>query len=243
MRFQAPILARAGLLMILLALTACGSLDTYPKPSDFPVHGIDVSNYQGDIAWSEVKASGIDFVFIKATEGGDHLDARFSRNWADARATGLPRGAYHFYFWCRPAEEQAAWFLQNVPNDPDALPPVLDVEWNGHSRLCPQRLPRAEALAHMRTFLTLVEQSYGRRPIIYTSIDFYHDVIKGDLHDYPLWVRSVRAFPAARYGERNWMFWQYTDQGRAAGIKGPVDRNAFAGSKEHWRAFVEGTNP
>jgi lysozyme len=55
--------------------------------------------------------------------------------------------------------------------------------------------------------------------------------------------RNVRLTDQARSGERNWMFWQYTDQGRAAGIKGPVDRNAFAGSKEHWQAFVEGRKP
>ena len=57
-------------------------------------------------------------------EGGDHVDPKFRENWAGARAAGIPRGAYHFVFWCRPAHEQAEWFKANVPNDPDALVPI-----------------------------------------------------------------------------------------------------------------------
>ena len=69
-------------------------------------------------------ASGVAFAFIKATEGGDHADDRFADNWAAARAAGMPRGAYHYYYFCRPALEQAAWFMSHVPKDPAALPPV-----------------------------------------------------------------------------------------------------------------------
>ena len=55
-------------------------------PWQYPVHGIDVSKYQGDIDWHRVRASGVGFAFIKATEGGDHADDRFA-----AELGGRPR--------------------------------------------------------------------------------------------------------------------------------------------------------
>ena len=90
-------------------------------------------NIQNDIDWEKAKASGVSFAFIKATEGGDLADDRFRENWVAARRAGVPRGAYHFYYFCRPAFEQAAWYIQNVPKEKGALPPVLDMEWNHKS--------------------------------------------------------------------------------------------------------------
>ena len=99
-----------------------------PSPASFPIQGIDVSKYQGQIDWNAVAGAGVKFVWIKATEGGDHLDERFQANWDAAKQAGIPHGAYHFVYWCRRPEEEVAWFEQNVPVEDDALPPVLDVE-------------------------------------------------------------------------------------------------------------------
>ena len=55
-------------------------------PWSYAVHGTDVSKYQTSVAWSNAKASGISFAFIKATEGGDRVDDNFSENWRKARA-------------------------------------------------------------------------------------------------------------------------------------------------------------
>ncbi len=223
---------------LLLAGCAGGVPDVYPTPADFEVHGIDVSKYQGDIDWNAVKASGVKFAWIKATEGGDHVDEKFAQNWQEAKAAGVPRGAYHFAYWCRSPEEQAAWFTQNVPNDPNALPPVLDVEWNPVSKTCPHHVPRDVALADMKTMLDAMEHAYGKRPIIYTSIDFYHDVLEGEFTDYPMWVRSVKYYPSVKYGSRPWNFWQHTAEGQVPGITGYVDRNAFSGSPQEWQTWL-----
>src|SRR5271169_1120925 len=96
-----------------------------PKPRDYPIHGIDVSRYQGNIDWNAVAGSGVKFVWIKATEGGDRLDEHFQANWTAAKEVGIPRGAYHFVYWCRPPIEEVTWFEKNVPTEDDALPPVL----------------------------------------------------------------------------------------------------------------------
>jgi lysozyme len=214
------------------------SYETTPTAAAFDVHGIDVSRYQGDIDWPAVRDSGVRFAWIKATEGGDVVDAKFARNWNEAKAAGVARGAYHFAYWCRPMAEQAAWFKTNVPNDPDALPPVLDVEWNGHSRTCPKRVSREVALAEMKVILAEMERAYGKRPVIYTAVDFHRDVLQGEFTDYPIWVRSVKYHPTVKYGARKWKFWQHTAEGRIGGIRGNVDRNVFNGSTKDWKVWL-----
>lgn len=236
---------------LLASLAACASNnDFYPTKGDVkphpgvakakrhPIQGIDISRYQGPVDWASVRGAGTQFAFIKATEGGDHLDERFRENWEGAAAAGVPRGAYHFVFWCRSAREQMDWFKRNVPADPSALPPVLDVEWNGHSVKCPRTLPKAEALAMIRTMLTEMEAYTGKRPIIYTDITFHKDVLEGELPDYPHWVRSTAAEPEQRFANRQWMLWQFTSTGRVPGVRGDVDRNAFYGTPSEWASFL-----
>jgi lysozyme len=230
-----------GLGLALLAGGCAGGVTgdvLFPSPSDYEVSGIDVSKYQGDIDWNSVRAAGVRFAWIKATEGGDRADVKFAQNWAAAKSAGVTRGAYHFAYWCRPMAEQAAWFMAHVPNDPDALPPVLDVEWNGHSKTCAKRVPRDVAIAQMKIILAAMEQAYGKKPVIYTSIDFHRDVMQGEFSDYPIWVRSVKYYPAVKYGNRRWHFWQHTAEGHVPGIRGYVDRNAFNGSIKDWQAWL-----
>ena len=204
-----------------------------------PVQGIDVSKYQGDIDWGRVREAGIDFAYLKVSEGGDYVDSRFFDNWEGASRAGVPRGAYHFMYWCRSASEQAVWFTQAVPQDSSQLPPVLDLEWNNDSKTCPQRIPRDEALAKIRKMLEILELHTGKRPVIYTDITFHRDVLEGEFPDHEFWLRSVAAEPEERYKERPWTFWQYTATGRVPGIDGSVDRNAFAGNEREWQRWLK----
>jgi lysozyme len=204
-----------------------------------PVQGIDVSAWQGDIDWAQVRAAGVQFVYIKATEGGDHIDPKFLQNWYATKRTGIARGAYHFFYWCRPASEQALWFMINVPAEANALPPVLDVEWNSHSPSCHNKVPRETALAAIKVMLDAMQAHSGKRPIIYTDPKFHREVLEGQFLDYPFWLRSVAAEPEATYNYRPWAFWQFTTTGRVPGVKGSVDRNVYNGGSADWGRVLQ----
>ncbi|MFB9225107.1 GH25 family lysozyme [Paracoccus cavernae] len=205
-------------------------------PYNHPVHGIDISRYQGDINWNAVRHSGVSFVMIKATEGGDHSDPNFRRYWAETAAARIPRGAYHYFYFCRSGAEQARWFIANVPRERGAMPPVIDLEWTV-SKTCPRRPPSHEVLREAKIFKDTLHQYYGQRPIIYTTVDFYRD---NDLRSWPeeFWLRSVAGHPREVYPGQRWTFWQYTGTGRVNGINGNVDLNVFAGSPNEWRSWL-----
>ena len=218
------------------------------KPYVYPVHGIDVARYQGNIDWFSVKNSGVSFAYIKATEGGDHLDEKFAQNWAAAARADIPRGAYHFYYFCRTAAEQANWFIKNVPQDPQAMPPVLDMEWNHGSKTCKAKPSPVKVRSEMSIFLDRVFRHYGKHPVIYVTPDFYQDNKLWHLSGYQFWLRSVANHPKDRYHSQRWVLWQYTSTGVVPGIEGSTDLNVFAGSVDSWKRWlvsnrVRGTVP
>jgi len=207
-------------------------------PAKYPMHGTDVSKYQREVDWAEARDSGISFAFIKATEGGDRVDDRFIRHWQGAKGAGVPRAAYHFYYFCRSAADQARWFIRNVPKERGALPPVLDMEWNPDSPTCKKRPDAQTVQSEMRVWLEMIERHYGQKPVIYTSIDFYEDNRLSTFQAYPYWLRSVAGHPSSRYGRQPWTFWQYTGTGVVPGIEGNADINVFNGSAAAWRKWV-----
>ena len=207
------------------------------SPRAYPVHGVDVSRWQGDIDWAKLRTQGANFAYIKATDGGDHLDPMFKVNWRGAHEAGLKRGAYHFFYWCRSAADQAEWFIRNVPKVDGALPPVIDVEWN-HLSNCKKRPSREVVLEKMRVFMDRLERHYGQRPIIYTAPDFYRDNLQGAFPDHPFWLRAVAAHPQKVYPGRNWVFWQYSGSGLSHGVTGRIDLNVFNGDEAAWRRWL-----
>lgn len=202
-----------------------------------PIQGIDIARYQEKPNLRATYASGIHFVFMKATEGKDYIDPHFYENWQRAKAAGIPRGAYHFMTWCSSAADQAAWFAAKVPADPDALPPVLDLEWN-HGSSCTAKPTRADALEKIRVMLAAMEAHTGKLPIIYTDMSFHHDVLEGEYFPNAFWLRSTAAEPQERYRNRPWTFWQWTQTGVVRGVREEVDRNVFYGDENDWINFL-----
>lgn len=210
----------------------------HKHPHRHDIHGIDVSKWNGSIDWEAAKKSGVSFAFIKATEGTDRVDSSFDTNWRGAAAAGLPHAPYHFYYFCSTADDQADSFIRNVPKAAVRLPPVLDVEWNHASPTCKLRPPAATVRVAMQRFMDRIEKHYGKRPIIYTTVDFHRDNLVGHFNDYHFWVRSTAAHPENIYSSRRWAFWQYTATGVVPGVKGNTDINVFAGTEKNWRSWL-----
>ncbi|MCQ0989994.1 glycoside hydrolase family 25 protein [Jiella marina] len=205
----------------------------------YPIHGIDVAKYQGDIDWHAARRAETAFAFLKATEGGDRLDDRFHQNWRGAAKAGVPRGAYHFWYHCRPGHEQAKWFIENVPRQRGALPPVIDVEWTPFSPTCTIRPPREELVREVGEMAEALERHYGQRPLFYIPIDVHRDRFVGAFPNHEFWLRAVADHPDNVYENRKFRFWQYTATGSVDGIEGEVDRNAFAGTHGDWAKWLK----
>ena len=209
------------------------------KPSRYAVHGIDAARFQNSINWNVARANGVNFAFLKATEGGDLLDPKFKDHWRGAGRAGVWRGAYHFYYFCTAPEVQAQWFIRNVPRVSRSLPPVLDMEWNPFSPTCATvRPPAREVQRQMRVWLRMVEAHYGQRPIIYTTPRFYEENNLRGFRGYEFWLRTTAKTPREAYPGQPWRFWQYSAIGIIDGISGEVDLNAFNGSRTDWNAWV-----
>jgi lysozyme len=210
--------------LFLLGLAGFG-LWTYAgrwHPSDraFPDQGIDVSHHQGAIDWPALPAQGVDFAYIKATEGGDHRDRRFAENWTGSRRAGIARGAYHFFTLCRPGRDQAANFIAAVPRDPQALPPAVDLEYMGN---CSGRFSPAAFHAELATYIRLVEAHYGQPVLLYLTEEFDQAYRVSARVPRPLWLRSLVFEPG--FGARPWQVWQVSNFRRLRGIEGRVDWN------------------
>ena len=195
-------------------------------PSGYQVHGIDVSHYQGDINWKMLEQTRqgqfpIHFIFMKATEGGDYSDDRFTANFDSARAHGFIRGAYHFYNPKTDANKQADFFIQSVKLEPGDLPPVLDIEKKGKDM--------KKLQSDLKLWLRKVENHYGVKPIIYASYKFKTRYLNDSVFNtYPYWIAHYYV-DSVRY-EGDWKFWQHTDVGTLPGIEEKVDLNVFNGS-------------
>ena len=208
------------------------------SPATYPVHGTDVARFQGRIYWDRAAAAGLRFAWIKATEGGDRVDPEFQANWSGAAKAGLVRGAYHFYYWCRPAAEQAAWFIANVPRARGALPPVLDMEWTPFSLTCTIRPPAEVVRREAKIFLDMLERHYGTRPVIYSTPDFFERNGMDQLGAYDFWLRSTANHPSRTYPGHRWTFWQYTGTGLVPGFYTDVDLNAFNGTRAEFDRWL-----
>jgi lysozyme len=193
-----------------------------PSERRFPLQGIDVSHHQGAIDWAALPAQGVDFAWIKASEGGDHRDRLFEANWRGARAAGVRPGAYHFFTLCRPGAEQAANFLAVLPPDRNALAPAVDLEFGGN---CAARPPRPALLAELVAFIAAVERAGGRRVVIYLTAEFDAAYRISAAIDRLLWLRSLVLEP--RFGARPWTVWQASSFRRLRGIEGRVDWNVL----------------
>jgi lysozyme len=187
------------------------------------VHGIDLSHYQGEVFWETVgENTKMAYVYLKATEGGDRIDAKYERNIELAHRYGLKVGSYHFF---RPKTElhlQLQNFMtQCRPGEQDLIP-MIDVETTGN-------MPTEQFCDSLMTFLNMIEGAYRQKPLVYTFRNFYNKHLVGKLDNYQLMIAMYTEEEPVLADERDITMWQYTGKGRIVGVNGFVDKSRFMG--------------
>lgn len=192
-------------------------------------NGIDVSDFQGDIAWSDVHASGlVAFAYAKATEGTDFVAETFLPNHAGCKAVGIPFGAYHFFRPETDGAEQAKHFLEAINGYQGTLLPMVDVEVS-------DGFDAEHIVTELAAFNATVEKTLGgKRLIIYTDMGFWNDAVGGSdaFSGHLLWLAQFNAEPSPTLpmGWSSYAIWQYADNGAIAGIEGSVDLDRLSPS-------------
>ncbi|CAM5503714.1 lysozyme [Streptomyces griseomycini] len=213
------------------------------------VQGIDVSHWQGAINWTSVRNAGIQFAWMKATEGTGYKDPRFNTNYPAAYHAGVIRGAYHFALPnASNGATQAAYFVNNGggwSRDNLTLPGVLDIEHNPYGAMC-YGLSTTQMRSWINDFYTTYKSRTGRDVVIYTTASWWNTCTgnwTGMYGKSPLWVAhwTSAASPTIPSGFPTWTVWQYTSTGSVSGVSGNVDRNKFNGSRDRLLALANNT--
>ncbi|KAF8650927.1 hypothetical protein AX16_005025 [Volvariella volvacea WC 439] len=207
------------------------------RAPDFGVPGIDVSSWQGNVNWNTVRSNGVQWAYIKATEGTGYKNPYFSSQYTGATNAGLIRGSYHFALPDRSSgAAQATYFATNGGGwsaDGITLPGALDVE-------CKLLLVLGVAL--IRDFSNTYRSRTGRYPVIYTTTDWWR-TCTGNNNSFgsnnPLWIaRYASAIGTLPAGWSYTSFWQYADSG-----PNPGDQNIWNGDLAGLRRFLSSLYP
>lgn len=213
-------------LLIFASVQARGQqMDSYVQCEDTcrHIHGIDLSRYQGEVFWEAVgDNSKMAYVYLKATEGGTHIDPTYKKNIELAHRYGLKVGSYHFFRPKTDMEQQMENFKSQCrPGDQDLIP-MIDIETTGG-------LNTEEFCDSLFKFLKLVEKEYRQKPLLYTGTNFYNKHLRGKIDAYKLMIAQYSARKPVLADNRDYDMWQYTAKGKINGINTYVDKSRFIG--------------
>ena len=192
-----------------------------PSIEEYPIRGIDISAHNGEVDYTRLRGAGVQFAYIKSTEGADFCDRRFMQNATGLRRAGIPTGAYHFFRFNRDGEMQAWNFINSLKGRRVQLPPAVDVEeWGNADGVHVARIRR-----ELRRMLDVLQRE-GYDPIVYSNKNGYQRYLRGHFDDYPLWICSFTDPPLDDH-RQPWVIWQYSHRGSVEGISGSVDFNTI----------------
>lgn len=194
-------------------------LSPLPNVTYSHVLGIDCYHGDGDVQMHALLDDGIQFLYVKATEGASYADPAYADNVARARSVGILAGAYHFFKPGVDPKKQADYFLQHAPVVKGDLVHCIDSETAG-SGVGQQTFDCAKEMKRLT----------GRWPCIYSGDSFFIDNLLPHFtppENYFLWV--------ARYGHEPtnvYNIWQYSENGQVSGVPHALDLNVFKGDLE-----------
>jgi GH25 family lysozyme M1 (1,4-beta-N-acetylmuramidase) len=189
------------------------------------IAGIDISAYEPYIVWDKVRARGIRFAIIKATEGLTWVNQYFNQQWTGAKSVGIVCGPYHYLRAQMDGLKQAEHFLKHVNIQDGDLPAFLDLE-----EVYNENAANAEFITNAEKFLKKAQEATGRVPFVYSRASFlnWKVVANGKA---PAWAKNYQMWiahyfyqgtdgqkPDEAAGWQPWTFWQHTDRGTIDGI-------------------------
>lgn len=185
--------------------------------------GIDVSQWQGNIDWSQARTA-VSFMIARAgfrgTSGRMAKDPTFLRNIAGAKANGVTTGAYFYSIAKNEAQavEEASLAIEQVRTAGGvSLPIFIDMEDSGQAGLS-----NAERTAIVNAFCNTVRAA-GYTPGLYASKSWLTSKINTGSLNCMIWCAqwNTKCTYTGNYG-----IWQYSNKGTIPGISGAVDMNA-----------------
>lgn len=190
--------------------------------------GVDVSQYQNEIDWEQVKEAGISFAFIRVgyrgyVSGELDLDSSFRSHLDGALAAGLDVGLYFFSQALTPEEavEEAQYVLDQIDNEPITYPIVYDwEEVEAQARTDEMNMLMLTSCAE--AFCRTIEEAGYQSAVYFNQAYGYQQLNLVSLKDFQFWLAEYSAVPSFAY---DFQIWQYTNEGQVPGIDGPVDLN------------------
>jgi len=199
------------------------------------IPGINISRWQREINWGEVKRAGVKFAFIKATEFPKKttqllIDTQLEHNIQGAKDNGIYWGALHHFSRHIDPVLQAKIFCK-VIGSTSSLPPVVEIR---ESAIKGERLNYK-----LKLFIEAVSEATEKNPIIYTDEGFWRNSVCHEKASHSEWARNYHLFlsqftslwPGSLYPWAAWDFWQHTDRGKIPGIETDVNMIWFNGSE------------
>lgn len=186
--------------------------------------GIDVSKWQGDIDFSKLKASGVEFVIIRVgssngLNGENFVDSKFIQNVKNANAVGIPVGIY-FYSYASTIDRaisDAKWIVEQIKDYKVDLPIAFDWEnWGSFNKFDVSFFGLTNIA---KGFMDTIKDA-GYDAMLYSSKTYLENIWLPT--SYPVWL--------AHYTKNtnytgDYSFWQICSNGRVDGISGDVDIN------------------
>lgn len=189
-----------------------------------PKTGIDVSKYQGDVDWPQVKAAGYGYVFVRLGyangDGSIVVDPYFEKNLTGAAAAGLDVGVY-LYSYIDSADHArlaAAKVLELLAGHTLPLPVVLDYEHAAKYAA----FGRENNTAICNAFMAVIAKA-GYLPMFYSYTSFVNSYMDMKaLSQYEgLWIANY----TGKIGVDNAAVWQHSSSGSVPGVAGRCDLN------------------
>ncbi len=222
--------------------SSAGSGSTVVTPLATQTPGMDVSGYQGNVAWSTAWANGAKFAYVKATESTTYTNPYFAQQYNGSYNVGMIRGSYHF---ATPdtsgGATQADYFIAHGGGwsaDGKTLPGALDIEYNPYGATC-YGLSQASMVSWIHAFANEYNAREGVYPVIYSTYDWWSTCTgnnSGFATTSPFWIAKYSSTPGtlpAGYGYQT--FWQFADSGTF-----PGDQDRFNGDVSRLQALALG---